>query len=102
MRRWRAGRLGKAGRGVKTGSRRKSIDPGGILDVQLGLGMAAPVVDLGAPGEPEAAVAGPVQQGLAHVALRRAKGDRLEPGAVLAADDQPDMVAADDVYLDEA
>ena len=66
-------------------SRKISIDPGGIVDVQFGLRPASPVVDPGAAGQPDAAIVDAVEQGLAQLAFGGAKGDGLEPGAVVRA-----------------
>src|SRR5690348_6004855 len=90
--RWRGGALRGAGAG---GQACGSVRPGGILEVQLRLRPAAPVVDLRPPGEPQAAPGSAMKERLAHARFGRAEGDGLETPTVLSAGDEAHVIAAD-------
>src|SRR5690606_38532491 len=97
----RAAHLVGGGGGVKPRPDRALIGPGGVLEMELGLRAAAPVVDLRPAREPQPASLSAVQQRLAEVALRHAERDRLERGTVMPTGDQAQVVAADHVGLDQ-
>src|SRR4051812_5695404 len=63
-----------------------SIRPGGVLEVELGGDAVAPFVLADAAGDPQAAVGRGGEHRLAQRALGLAKGDRLDPAAVVARD----------------
>src|SRR3546814_5846213 len=75
--------------------------PGGVVDVEFTRRARAPIVDLDAAREPQAAMRRRAEQGLPERGFGLAEGDRLEAAAVVARDDRADMAVADHIGLDE-
>ena len=64
-------------------------------------GARAPVVDLCATRDPQAAVARGTEQGEAERGVGGAEGHRLDAAPVIARDDCADMAVAHDIALDQ-
>src|SRR3546814_11997237 len=67
------------------------IRPGGVVDVEFTRRARAPIVDLDAAREPQAAMRRRAEQGLPERGFGLAAGDRLEAAAVVARADRADI-----------